>query len=109
MAGTNELRSGPREGWFRVDEVFALERRPFVVVAGELVEGVAEPGMFLWIPLNLSLNMTVRITGVERLLRRPGIEQLALTVAYDDEAMPDLLIGLNFAGETLRLSEEGED
>ncbi|MFH5806011.1 hypothetical protein, partial [Alienimonas sp. DA493] len=73
---------------------------PWLEVEATLDAGEVRPGMFLHIPMNCLLNLTVSIAAVE-----PAGARLRLELDCDDELDADLVAGFNFEGETLWVLE----
>lgn len=77
-------------------------------MAGSIVDGEVQAGMFLRVAFNSALEMTVRIRSIE-FARRPGGEE---DICLCFEAEPDLLEawrGLNFRDETFEVTPAGTD
>jgi hypothetical protein len=77
-----------------------------VEVSATLDAGQIIPGMFLHIPLNRSLDFTVRI----REIVPQGERQIRLILdCNNDPETADMVLAFNFEEETLWVLESGED
>jgi hypothetical protein len=93
---------------FLVSELWYLETRKLCVMAGQIVSGTIKPGMFLNVPMNSSLSMTIRIDGIE-FARRSHEELVCLTYQCEDKLDFEIIEGCGFIGETLEVTLEGSD
>jgi hypothetical protein len=75
-----------------------------VKVTARLLEGTIQEGMFLYIPLNRMVNVTLLIHEIHR----ADGDFITLLVATDgSEEATELITFLNFANETLFVRDEG--
>ncbi|WP_171189488.1 hypothetical protein [Alienimonas chondri] len=82
-----------------------MENGDAVLLTAVLDAGEVLPGMFLNIPLNSMLNLTLLISSVAPI----GDGLIRLTFDCDDSLDADLLTAFNFEAETLWVTEVGED
>ena len=92
---------------FHVQETFELPERNLFVMAGTVLEGEIQPGMFIHIPCNSSLDITARIDSVETALRQNS-EEVCLCIKSEPDD-PGLLSGFNIRNETIEVSTQGSD
>ena len=85
-------------GTFCVGEVETTDEPPFCVLVGEVRGGTVAPGMMLCIPLNRSMQMTIRIKTIGY---RHGTQRLALSLECESGEEAQLVAALNIAGEEL--------
>jgi hypothetical protein len=93
------------EGIITTHEVRPTEDRCAVEVIATLDAGEVVPGMFVHIPLNGMLDLTVEVSAVTHDKER----RVRLVLDCGDE--PDgaeLIVAFNFEGETLWVSETGD-
>ena len=93
---------------FYVRDTFEIPDRRLFVMAGSIVDGEVQPGMFLRVAFNSALDMTARIHSIEFARRRGGEDDVCLCF----EAEPDLLEiwrGLNISDETFEVTPDGSD
>ena len=82
---------------------------PLFVVAVEVLEGTVGPNMFLRIPLNSTLDITVRIASVEWINNSWGMPLRGLCIKCDDETSRQFVDALNIGDEILVVSQRGEE
>ncbi len=92
---------------FHVRDTFEIPGRQLFVMAGSVVEGEIRAGMFVRVPLNSSLGMSVRIHCIE-FSRRHGGEDVCLCIESETE-LAEVLRGLDFGGETFEITTDGAD
>ena len=72
-------------------------------MAGSILEGEIQPGMFAHIPCNSSLDITARIHSLEK-----NGEDVWLCIQSEPDGM-DFLSAFNIKNETIEVSTEGSD
>lgn len=97
------------QGKFQAIESFAIRKRDEYYLIGEMLEGIAKENWFINIPLNKSLNLTVRITGIEEIEFSDESKKYTLLIVSGDQNDLNLLLGLNVGNEYLNITLEGED
>ncbi|MFC6095528.1 hypothetical protein ACFPVY_02630 [Flavobacterium qiangtangense] len=76
---------------------------------GEIREGLAEVTLFLNIPFNQSLSLTVRIKSIEEVEVSSESKKYKLIVVNADSELLNLLLGLHIGSEYLNIIIEGLD
>jgi hypothetical protein len=90
---------------FIVKYTFELEApRNLFFVAGEIVEGVIQIGMFVRIPLNSGLDIKLRIHNIE-FARRDGGEDVCLGIKTDPNLFQTLR-AMKIGNETLEITKD---
>lgn len=89
---------------FKVSRSFLLPSRSLFVLAGAITEGAVRPGMFVLIPFNRSASKACSIEGVE-FLRSDNLEEIALTVRYEEPDEGAFLQTLDISDEFLVISD----
>ena len=93
---------------FHVRDTWELTTdRQLFVMAGTIVEGTIQKGMFVRIRLNDQVEYMVRIYSIE-FARREGREDVCLCIAEGPE-ISGFLSSLNIKDENLEVTREGED
>lgn len=83
---------------------------PMFIAGVEVLEGKIEPGMFVNIPLNRSLSVTVRVLATAPVTNDFGVELLGLVLNCDnDEEYREFIDCLNVGDEIWDVTLEGED
>lgn len=97
--------------YLEVINSFAIRRTQQFFLIGRL-HGVAEPGMFAWIQLNRSLDMTVRIKAIEEVEFPKEPQPYTLLELHEPASPPeylDFMLAFNVGLETVRISADGTD
>jgi hypothetical protein len=92
---------------FRVRTTFELPERGLFVMAGSIVEGEIQVGMFVHVPFNSQLSMTARIRCIE-FARHGGGEDVCLCFESVPE-MAEIWRALNIGNETVEVTTHGSD
>lgn len=83
---------------------------PLFITGVEVLEGKIEPEMYVHIPLNGSLSVTVRILATAAITNDFGVELLGLVLNCDNnEEARDFIDSLNIGDEVWDVTIEGED
>ncbi|MFK7934121.1 MAG: hypothetical protein AB8G22_11480 [Saprospiraceae bacterium] len=97
------------QGTFEVLDTFAIRSRNQFYLIGKLTKGRIEENWFLNIPLNDSLDLTIRVHKIEAVeIASDDDEYILLTTNCDEEAI-DFYLALRIGGEYLPVSIEGLD
>ena len=88
--------------------VFIRRRQEYYLI-GTLEEGEVKENWFVYIPLNKSLSLTVRINQIEDVELSNAGGKYKLLILHNDSEMEDLLLGLNIRNEPVNIFLEGED
>jgi hypothetical protein len=91
---------------FHVKDTFELPDRKLFVMAGSIVEGEIQKGMFIRVPCNTLLDMTARIHSIEFARRQGGSEDVCLCIESEPELLA-ILRGLNIGDETFDITKDG--
>jgi hypothetical protein len=89
---------------FHVKDTFTIEGRPYFIIAGSIVEGAIQVGMYLQIPMNSTTAMTARIECLEFARRLDGHEGTCLCIRYSDPGELDIWRSLDITGETFEVT-----
>ena len=92
---------------FHVRDTVEIPDRQLFVMAGSVVEGEIQAGMFVRVPFNPSLDMTARIHCIE-FARRHGGEDVCLCIESEPE-LAEVLRGLDIGDETFEVTTDGSD
>jgi len=92
---------------FHVKDTFEIPDRKLFVMAGSIVEGEIQTGMFVRVPFNSSLVMTARIHSIE-FAHRQGGEDVCLCIESEPE-LAEILRGLDIGDETFEITKDGSD
>jgi hypothetical protein len=92
---------------FHVRDTFEIPERKLFVLAGSIVEGDIQPGMFIRVPFNSSIQMTVRFHSIEFARRKDGEEPCLCVVVESELAM--ILRTLNIRDEIVDVTTDGTD
>ena len=84
---------------FHVKDTFEIPTRKLFVMAGTILNGKIQAGMFVRVRCNSELDMKVRIHSIEFALRKNG-EDVCLCIEADPK-LAQLLRGLNIANQTV--------
>ena len=103
------MNTKPVQGVFAVVDSFAIKSRNEFYLIGELTEGKIEPMWFVNVPLNKSLNITVRIKSIEDVDFTHERGRYKLIIVDSDPESTELLLGLNIGSETVNITIDGED
>ena len=87
---------------FRVTSTFAMPSHLFVL-AGAIQEGEVRAGMFIHVPFNSMLSMTMLVHGVEFVCYAGGHEDVCLTVKCENAEKLDFLTQFNIKDELLEV------
>ena len=91
---------------FRVKDTFEIPSRGLFVLAGSIIEGKIQAGMFVHFPFNPSLGMTAKIQYIEFARRTGGGEDTCLCIESEPE-MNEVFRSLEIGNETLEVTESG--
>jgi hypothetical protein len=92
---------------FYVRDTFEIPDRKLFIMAGSIVEGDIQAGMFVCVQFNPSFAVTVRIHSVEFARRQSG-EDVCLCIESEPD-LTELLRGLNIGDETFEITTDGSD
>ena len=92
---------------FHVKNTFEIPARKLFVMAGTILDGKIQVGMFIRITCNSALGMTARIHSIEFARRKDG-EDVCLCIEAEPE-LAEMLRGLNIADETVEITTIGAD
>jgi hypothetical protein len=88
----------------------ATRPAPLFIAGVEVLEGKIDPDMYVNIPLNASLSVTVRILATAPIRNDFGLDLLGLVLNCDnDEEWRDFIDCLNIGDESWDITIEGED
>jgi hypothetical protein len=93
---------------FLVRNTFELRKQPLFVLAGSVVEGEIQQGMFVRIPFNSSLTMTVRIHSMGFEHHAGGSEDICLGIECGPELV-EIWRSLDLTNEVLEVVTEDLD
>lgn len=94
------------EATFYINNVYAIAEKIQLVVEGELESGEILPGMNLNISLNKALDVVVSISLIEVI--KNDLKKLRLSIQCEDNDEVELLIGLNLANDTYKITENNK-
>jgi hypothetical protein len=97
------------KGQFRVVESFALTAKNEFYLIGNLTEGEIQKNWFVYIDMNSSLSMTLRIQDIDDLHMSGGKEKYKLLTFLGENEILEILLGLNIRNESLNIKIEGQD
>jgi hypothetical protein len=103
------MNNKPIEGVFSVIDSFAIKSRNEFYIIGEMSEGEVKSTWFANIPLNKSLNITLRIKSVEDVDFTNERNRYKLIIIDSDPGSTELLLGLNIGSESISITFDGED
>lgn len=107
MNASNDLITDAR---LQVHATFTVSTpTPLFVVAVEVLEGTVSPNMFMRIPLNQSLDITVRIRSIETISNSWGLSLQGLCIQCLDDTSRQFIDALHIGDEILVASQRGED
>lgn len=93
---------------FHVKDTFEIPSRKLFVMAGTVIEGEIRQGMFVRVPFNSSLDMTVRIQCIEYARRAGGSEDVCLCIESEPELV-EILRAFDIGDETFEVTTDGSD
>jgi len=99
----------PVQGVFSVIDSFAIKSRNEFYLIGELTEGEIKPTWSVNIPLNKSLNVTLKIKSIEDIDFTQEQDRYKLIIVDSDSESTEVLLGLNIGSEKLNITADGED
>ena len=77
---------------------------------GEMINGCIEENWFVYVPLNSTISVTLRINGIEEVeLSSEQKKYTLLILKEEDPSGLNLLFGLNIGHEILDIYIEGDD
>ncbi len=88
---------------FRVRETFEIPDRNLFVIAGSIVEGKIQKGMFVHVPLNSEVGMRLLIDNIEFARRQDG-EDVCLCI-WSGPQFTEKLRGLKIKGKIFQVAE----
>ena len=87
------------EGMFEVIDSFAIRNRKQFYLIGKLIQGKIQENLFVNVPFNESLSMTVRINQIEEIEMSSENEKYTLLIVDCDEEEIDMLLALKIGFE----------
>jgi hypothetical protein len=93
---------------FHVKNTFEMPDRELFVMAGSVVEGEIQAGMFVRVPFNSALEAAARIHCIEYARHLGGSEDVCLCIKSEADEF-ELWRGLNICDEVLEVTFEGSD
>lgn len=97
------------QGRFEVVDSFAIRNREEFYLIGQVFEGTVKENWFVNVPLNGSLDLTLRILQVEEVEISSEVNKYVLIVISSTEEATDLLLALNIGSEYLDVTIKGQD
>jgi len=97
------------EGVFAVVDSFAINNRNEFYLIGELIEGKIEADWFVNLPLNSTIDLTLRIKSIEDIDFSKERNRYKLIIVDSEPESTELLLGLSIGSETVNITIEGED
>ena len=97
------------KGEFEVIDSFAIRNRNEFYLIGQIKNGIAERNLFLNIPFNKSLSLTVRIKSIEDVEISSELKKYKLIIVNANEEYLNILLSLQIGSELLDITVEGED
>lgn len=91
-----------REGIISIHDVRLLSDDCSLEVIATLDAGEVVPGMFVYIPMNISMDLVVKVSGVA-----PDSERL-IRIVLDCEEVPDIVKAFNLENQTLWVLETND-
>lgn len=82
---------------------------PLFIIGVEVLAGKIEPTMFVNIPLNSAIAMTVRILALSKIKNDFDVDLLGLAIKCDNEELRSLIDSLNIGDEIWDITIEGQD
>ena len=97
------------EGKFRVVESFAIKGKNEFYLIGNLTEGQIQKNWFVYILLNSSLSLTLRISNIDEIEISGDTEKYMLLTFLGENDILDIWLDLNIRNENLNIKIEGQD
>lgn len=92
---------------FHVRDTFEIPDRKLFVLAGSIVEGEIQKGMFVRVPLNSETGIRLLIDSIEFARRQDG-EDVCLCI-WSGPNFTEVLRSMDFRDETFEVAAEGGD
>ena len=92
---------------FHVRQTFEIPDRKLFVLAGSIIEGEIQRGMFVRVPLNSQTGVRLLIDSIE-FARRDGGEDVCLCI-WSGSRFAEMLRGMDMSDETFEVAAERVD
>lgn len=106
------METKPQQATFHAIESFIIKRKNEMYVIGEVIEGSFEKNWFLRIPMNSSIDFTLRITEIEEIELNSEYKVYTLIIISTQSTEPDdadmLFRIAGIGNERLYITKNGE-